>query len=579
MDDPAVRKQSISLPDSWDRESRSGTWRYEATVTVDSPGADVMAVYIPRIGNRFVISINGSEFAHAGRLKGDDSDFAQRPHFFTISPDLLRAGNNALTFTIQGEQARYAGLSQFQFGPDAVLRPVFNQREFVQLWGSFAVLIIALSFALISLSLAITTRERNFGLFAFACALAAIRTCFAVVTSPPFEWHLWLALLDLCFVGYAVCLCFFCLQVLGIRQKWTVIAAGVLGILTLTLMPFFVFERIVAMRQIWLAGLAAFVFAMNALVIVSWLRRPTPITRILGIAGTISTFLGLYDHLIVFYVADGYGAFTLTRYGVLLFLFAMGWVLVARYTARAKQEAVMRLELAHELESSKMELVRQFDKQRDWTQKMAHQQEREKLIQDLHDSMGLQLNGLLAMVERGELEQDALTSEVRTTIEQMRMLIDTSDAYDGDLPVLLGHLKYRLETRLRRHTIQLRWAVDIPDGYVFIDEKRAIALQRLFFELTTNTIKHARASSIDVHASCTASNPPLLVITFEDDGVGFDSESSGTGIGVASIKRRVADLSGRMERHRQAPTGTRYCLSIDLDASWLSAPSPTPSTT
>ena len=93
---------------------------------------------------------------------------------------------------------------------------------------------------------------------------------------------------------------------------------------------------------------------------------------------------------------------------------------------------------------------------------MAHAKERERLVHDLHDGIGLQLNTLLYMAEDRTDTRSDMLQEVRTAIEQMRLLVDSSQRFEGSFPELLGQVRHRIESRLSRLGIQLQWHVHVP---------------------------------------------------------------------------------------------------------------------
>lgn len=226
----------------------------------------------------------------------------------------------------------------------------------------------------------------------------------------------------------------------------------------------------------------------------------------------------------------------------------------------------MRESIAHELEEKKQELAQEFQIKSSRATERAQGVEREKLMQDLHDGMGLQLNSLLGLVEKGDAGPGEVQTEVRNSIEQLRNIVDGSEAFDGNLPELLGHIRFRIETRLKRQSIQLVWAGHLGERMQRVRPSAAVSLQRLVFELCTNVIKHARAHN--VHFTASLGHLPdvgeILLVLFEDDGPGVGSAVSGAGTGQRSILRRVAELGGTYEQTAIAGAGWKHQLTIPV---------------
>jgi signal transduction histidine kinase len=553
--------QQVALPDAWNKPGRSGLWRY--TVQFDAPGtiATQWGLYIPRVGNRAVVVLNGRSVGQLGGFDGDLSDYAQRPHFFYLPRDAMRPGTNELEITVQGEKARYAGLSSMMVGPVVPVRRAFFWRELLQTWGSFAIVVVATVFALASGALAVVTRDRVFVLFALASLFCGIRTTYALVVSTPFDFRLWNLLVDTAFAGYLACLCLFCLEVLKTRRRWVLMATVALLVATAVLVPMYAFGRLAWARQAWTMTMVVYSLSLSTMVMYIWWKTRTTPARVLGVAGALSVAMGVHDHVLVFYTADGFSSFALVRYSLLLFMGAMAWVLVDRYAGQARREDEIRSQLASDLELRTTQLLQQFEAQRQLIEAAAHQRERERLIHDLHDGMGLQLNTLLGMVEKGRLQSDDLTLEVRTAIDQMRMLVDSSESFDGDFMELLGHIRYRIEGRLLRSGIELAWVNHLPDRPGRVDTSKAIALQHLVFELATNVIKHSGARRMQV-ALQLVEPAGMVRMEVSDDGRGFDAAAGHAGMGRRSIQRRVDDLGGVIEPARAPGVGSLYVFSF-----------------
>ena len=75
----------------------------------------------------------------------------------------------------------------------------------------------------------------------------------------------------------------------------------------------------------------------------------------------------------------------------------------------------------------------------------------------------------------------------------------------------------------------------------------------------TNTLKHAHASKVAIHLSVIEDEISLL---FEDNGKGFNPDSTSNGIGFENIRNRVAELSGMV--HIDAAENRGAVISIEI---------------
>jgi signal transduction histidine kinase len=553
---------TVQLPDSWNKNARHGTWQYELWFSLPDLPIEPWGLYVPRAGNRFSISLNGLDIAQVGEFNDFAGDYAQKPHFFFFPKNSLKKDQNQLLVTVQGEKARYAGLSSVFVGPLAQVRPLFVWREVLQTWGSFGIVVVALIFGLIAAGLAFTARDQSFAIFAAACLFCAVRTSYAVVTRVPIPYPFWQLLVDTCYAGYLVCLCLFSARALHIHRKWVYWLTGGFMLATFILVSAYAFGQNAVARQVWTFAMIAYALCVAWLVIGTWFRERTANGGILVIAAALSIVLALYDHALVFYSKDGYGSFAVARYSLLFFLVAMGWFLITHYADQVKIERNYKKQLATELQNKTLELYEQFRKQEQLILEAAQNQEHKKLVHDLHDGMGLQLNTLLIMVEKGGFGQQELTDEVRTAIEQMRMLVDGAQTFDGDFDQVLGHIRYRIESRLRRCNITLKWHVDYAGLHPKLGDKAIMALQRLIFELCTNVIKHSKAKEVQFKVTSAAAEPNTLQIEFSDDGAGLATSGHHYGSGAASVRRRLEELKAQALSTSSPQGGLRYQILI-----------------
>ncbi len=553
---------AVRLPDSWNKSGMQGTVVYELGFDLQEIPAAPWGIYLPRVGNRFSIALNGQEIAQLGLRNDPGSDYAQKPHYFFLPKDSLRLAGNQLTITVQGDKARYAGLAALWVGPADEVRSKFVVREVLQTWGSFSIMLVAVVFGLISAGLAYSTRDHSFTIFAVACLMCAVRTSYAVVTHVPFHYSWWHLLVDTCFAGYLICMCLFCTSALGIRSQYVAWLTAAFAMVTAILVPIYSFNHNAVARQIWLLSMVVYSISVFTFVIHTWYKQRSAAAQTLAIAAALSISLAVHDHILVFYTTDGYGSMALARYSLLTFLVAMGWVLVDRSNKQMHAERNYRKQLAVELETRTLELSAQFKKQEQFILQAVQHQEQTRLMQDLHDSMGLQLNTLLVMAEKGGFRPDELTLEVRTAIEQMRMLVDGAQVFDGNFEELLGHIRHRIESRLKRCDIALQWHADYAGLEPKLNERAGKALQRLIFELCTNVIKHAKATAVQLHITAAPDHRGVLQILFSDNGVGLAEPTQSYGMGTTSMRHRLEELNATATHTTTQQGGFQYQIRI-----------------
>lgn len=553
----------VRLPDAWNGQGRSGTWTYTLVFQLEQVPVELWSAYIPRVGNRYEARLNGHMVVQQGRADETNTDFVQYAQLIGLTGTSLRAGTNTLQLTVSGELARYAGLSHVNIGPTSALAPQQHRRLMLQNWGAFGVVVLASLLALVAGSVAWVLRDRALTIFAFACIFTAMRNLYTVVIHPPVDYRLWAWITDMSYAAVVICLVLFSMEVVRLPRRLLLPILRLFGATSLILISAYAFARWAGARQLWLTMQLAVAMTANAALILAWWRQRTRAATILGFAALVSVGFGAYDHITVFYLNDGYSSFALSRYVLPLFTVAMAAVLVDRFGQFTLREKAMRQELADELVNKTQLLEEEFDRSKTTAALLAQVHEREKLVQDLHDGMGMQLHSLLGLVERGRTDSSELTMEVRTAIEQLRSLVDSSEPFDGDVQQLFGHIRYRIESRLRRVGIDLVWSTDLPDEGAQVSPARASALQHLLFELVTNALKHSKARQIRLEALHREADGALL-IRFCDDGVGFIQNDVVSGGGARSIQRRTMELDARIHVQSSPRQGTTVQIEMPL---------------
>ncbi len=206
------------------------------------------------------------------------------------------------------------------------------------------------------------------------------------------------------------------------------------------------------------------------------------------------------------------------------------------------------------------------------------EEERRSLASDLHDEFGQALTLLQFDVEF--LQNDIppeLTQANRVCkkiIEQIQKLADKIRNTTSRLrPDLLDHLGLipTLEWYIEEFHSRIK---DISIDFQSIGFKRRlspeveIVIYRIFQEGLNNITKHSNADKVEI--KLTSSHPGVIFI-LRDNGIGFDQEKNGMpsdetskGIGLLSMKERVASLNGDIEIKSVPGKGTAIRVELPM---------------
>lgn len=200
--------------------------------------------------------------------------------------------------------------------------------------------------------------------------------------------------------------------------------------------------------------------------------------------------------------------------------------------------------------------------------------ERQRLARELHDQVGQNLTalGINLNIIQMELPED-VTDLVRYHLDDSLVLVEQTTERIRDVmadlrpPVLddyglVAALHWYGEKISRRIEIPITVVGEEPDPR--LESNWENALIRIVQEALTNVAKHARASRVTISVE---SNPAIIQLTVEDDGIGFDPDSLakpeiGGGWGLISMTERAAAVGGQCRIISSPRHGTRIIVEL-----------------
>jgi signal transduction histidine kinase len=170
---------------------------------------------------------------------------------------------------------------------------------------------------------------------------------------------------------------------------------------------------------------------------------------------------------------------------------------------------------------------------------------------------------------RGTPEE--LREAVDAAVEQLAQAVDELRAIITDLrPAALDEIG--VEAAIEAFAERVRNAPDAPVVHLVIDlgsgqgrsaTRRPAAMEstlyRLVQEATTNAIKHAHATELDV---AVVERGGVIEATVRDNGHGFDPEEATEGFGLIGMRERVALLGGTLQVQSSPGAGTVVRASV-----------------
>ncbi len=495
------------------------------------------------------ISLNGSEVADIATSSEHQVVRYLRPFAFKLPPGALREQANVLVFE-WGSRETLVLMPQAHIGARAQLEPLIERKLFWEHTVVPASTVFALVIGLVMLAVGWRQRQHNLAkehdyLLIGATALGWVTFNTMLLWAPlPTELFIWRRSIGFLGVGVFVMGMWVCLtRLAGWRAPpfealcWGWVALGPL----LSLGGFWVLgaSHVPRTEALWAVGGALLGWVPLWAVLRATWRRPNPRLWVLAGFVLIAVALAVREALL-FVFRDPLGTvFPGLQLLAPLWLATVSGILVQDFVRSLRAAAHERAELDRRLAEREAELAVWHARERE----LAGVQERQRIMQDMHDGLGSQLISSLAMAERGALTAPQTAELLRGCIDDLRLAIDTLTDADVDLALTAGNLRFRMAPRLRAAGLQLRWdMLGLPDA-LCMPGSTALPLLRVLQEALANAVKHAQAQTIQVRL---AMLPPHLVLEIVDDGCGFTPPGPGLGKGLPGMHKRARSLGAQL---------------------------------
>jgi PAS domain S-box-containing protein len=195
--------------------------------------------------------------------------------------------------------------------------------------------------------------------------------------------------------------------------------------------------------------------------------------------------------------------------------------------------------------------------------------ERERIAGELHDSLGQSLslikNHAQLVLLQKKLAEDTrkevkIISETTTAaIAEMRRISQDLHPYQLDHLGLTGALNALIENVGNSGGMAFEAKFDMVDDVFSRDA--AASLYRIVQEGVNNILKHSQAKTCRITLERDVHEVGLAI---EDDGVGFNPDEEGKGMGLKNIAERARIIGGRLKVNSTPGKGTRLEIIIPI---------------
>jgi signal transduction histidine kinase/HAMP domain-containing protein len=200
-------------------------------------------------------------------------------------------------------------------------------------------------------------------------------------------------------------------------------------------------------------------------------------------------------------------------------------------------------------------------------QNLAAVEERQRLAREIHDAISQSVYSLSlfarsamdALDDGSQAKVLASLQDIETTallaMKEMRLLLYQLREAGSESDIASA-----LETRFKQveNRLGIEAAYDIGED-VFLKNHIQHEVWRILIEALNNAVKHANARHVYVHISCLGE---ALLVSIQDDGIGFTPDSQSPGMGLKNIQSRTETLAGQLEIISAPGQGTLVNIKV-----------------
>lgn len=574
----------VSLPDNWAHRNFQPKplpvwYRLDFIVPEAFDDQEAWSVYLPYLYDGGEVFLNGQPVAHIAQTTELVHVKWERPHLLALpygagSGRGLTAGRNVLHLRLNApEPGVLLKIPMVNIGPAQALQKIYEQRLF--LIRTVAQFTSAACFVAAVFGLFIWWRRRTevlFGVFGIAVLFWGVRTLtFVIEVLPVAQWNLWRLCYQSATGGFVMMMGIFALRTANVvRPKFErgLAIYALLGPIFLAIGGSTVDPWV---SNVWTAGFLLVGPLIMWMVFVAAWRQQTASTIALMLSVIVTVIAAAHDYFLLVsapWLARLAPEWTAARFFVLAYaanamLLVMGSVLASRFINALHDLETLNQTLDRRVAEREAVIAQNYQRLAVLEGQRQAAEERQRIMQDMHDGLGAQLFSSLSRVERSAMSQQEMSDALRSCIAEMRLAIDSVSTSEDDFEVMLSDFRYRWEPELKAIGIASKWQVSIAADVPQLAPHNSLQVLRILQEALTNVLKHAQASQVQVRLHWDGER---LSAQVEDDGHGFQGTPRAQSRGLNNMRNRAARLGGTVLLERR---DARTVLSLTLQTSAL----------
>jgi PAS domain S-box-containing protein len=245
---------------------------------------------------------------------------------------------------------------------------------------------------------------------------------------------------------------------------------------------------------------------------------------------------------------------------------ALGYTIIEDISERKELERVKKEAFEKQLVVEKLQTERQQQRLVLETTINTQEEERRRIAEGLHNSVGQLLYGIKMALDQVKLDQTEGQQENLRALKKANeilteCIVESRRISHNLMPTLLADfgLGEAVLDVCEKLSGTVRFKCVISRIPAKIDKHLEIVIYRVVQELMLNVVKHARATTATV--TLTGSESKIL-INVQDNGAGFNPNPNDKGIGLKTIKSSIFLFNGTVDI--SSAEGKRTLVSITI---------------
>ena len=185
------------------------------------------------------------------------------------------------------------------------------------------------------------------------------------------------------------------------------------------------------------------------------------------------------------------------------------------------------------------------------------EEEKVRVANELHDDVASRLS--LLAIKLNEYSDEELEGQIKIIKEGVRRISHQLNPVALDEETFLGMAKL-LVSEYRSMGVNIDFQVF--DVGTFIPQEIGLQLYRVLQEALQNMQKHSEAALAEIQIFQHGNE---LVMTIEDDGVGFEQTESQVGLGLKNMQLRIEQVGGQFSISSAVDEGTSIMVSVPFN--------------